>query len=336
MIEAGLWHPVAAGAAVGAAPLAVRLLERELVLWRAPEAGVQAWADRCPHRGTRFSLGRVVDGRLECAYHGWRFGPGGACHAVPALPGFAPGASHAATAHAAVEAHGMVWVRLERGESALPAIAGAPARQVVSGPHDVATSAPRVVENFLDMSHFPFVHEGLLGDRGHVEVPRYEVTSAPDGRPVAPAYRAWQPQGRAGAAGGAWVDYRYELLGPYSAVLFKRAEPGGASPTGAAGGASPMGDAGGAPQEAYALWVCPVAPEASRVWFTHFTGDERTADAELRAFQDAIFVQDRPIVESQQPRRLPLGGGEAHSAADRLAVAYRRYLGELGITFGTC
>jgi phenylpropionate dioxygenase-like ring-hydroxylating dioxygenase large terminal subunit len=316
VLEAGLWHPVAAGAEVGAAPLAVRLLERELVLWRAPAAGVQAWDDRCPHRGTRLSLGRVTDGRLECAYHGWQFGPGGGCRAVPALPGFVPGASHAATVYEAAEAHGVVWVRLERTDSKLPEIAGAPQRRIVSGPHDVATSAPRVVENFLDMSHFPFVHEGLLGDRGQVEVPHYEVTSA-DGRPVAPAYRAWQPQGRAGADAGAWVDYRYEVLGPYSAVLFKRAE-------------------GGAPQEAYALWICPVAPEASRVWFTHLTGDERTPEAELRAFQDAIFVQDRPVIESQRPRLLPLAGGEVHSAADRLAVAYRRYLRELGVSFGTC
>lgn len=72
------------------------------------------------------------------------------------------------------------------------------------------------------------------------------------------------------------------------------------------------------------------------MWFTHFTSDEHTPEAELRAFQDAIFVQDRPVIESQQPRRLPLSGGEAHSAADRLAVAYRRYLRELGISFGVC
>ena len=60
-----------------------------------------------------------------------------------------------------------------------------------------------------------------------------------------------------------------------------------------------------------------MGPEESRVWFTHFTSDERTPQVELRAFQDSIFVQDRPIIESQQPRRLPLSGGEAHSAADR-------------------
>jgi phenylpropionate dioxygenase-like ring-hydroxylating dioxygenase large terminal subunit len=319
VIETGLWHPVASSAAVGAAPLAARVLERELVLWRAP-AGVQAWADRCPHRGTRLSLGRIVAGRLECAYHGWQFGAGGACSAIPALREFTPGPAHAAHAYEVAEAHGVVWVRLERSTARLPEIAGAPGRQVVSGPHDLATSAPRVVENFLDMSHFPFVHEGLLGDRGHAEVPHYDVTLAADGRPIAPAYRAWQPRGRAGAAGGAWVDYRYEVLGPYSAVLVKQADARDAA----------------APREAYALWICPVAPEASRVWFTHFTTDEQTPEGELRAFQDAIFVQDRPVIESQQPRRLPLASGEAHSAADRLAVAYRRYLRELGIAFGVC
>jgi phenylpropionate dioxygenase-like ring-hydroxylating dioxygenase large terminal subunit len=321
VLEAGLWHPVASGAEVGAAPVAARLLERELVLWRAPAAGVQAWADRCPHRGTRLSLGRIVAGRLECAYHGWQFGAGGACGAIPALPEFTPGPAHAAQAYEAAEAHGVVWVRLERSAAPLPAIDAVPRRWIVSGPHDVATSAPRVVENFLDMSHFPFVHEGLLGDRGHAGVPHYDVTLTPDGRPVAPAYRAWQPQGRAGAAQGAWVDYRYEVLGPYAAVLFKQAD---------------AAQAGSAPREAYALWICPIAPEASRVWFTHFTSDEHTAEAELRAFQDGIFVQDRPVIESQQPRRLPLSGGEAHSAADRLAVAYRRYLRELGISFGVC
>ncbi len=319
MLEAGLWHPVASSEEVGATPAAARLLERDLVLWRESAAGVQAWADRCPHRGTRLSLGKVVEGRLECAYHGWQFGAGGVCRKVPALPDFSPGAAYAAQAHEAGEAHGIVWVRLEGADSQLPAIDGAPRRRIVSGPHDVATSAPRVVENFLDMSHFPFVHEGLLGDRAHVEVPHYEVTVTADGRPLAPAYRAWQPQASAGAA-GAWVDYRYEVLGPYCALLFKQADA----------------RAGSAPLEAYALWVCPVAPEASRVWFTHFTSDERTPASQLRAFQDAIFVQDRPVLESQQPRRLPIAGGEAHSAADRLAVAYRRYLRALGVTFGIC
>jgi phenylpropionate dioxygenase-like ring-hydroxylating dioxygenase large terminal subunit len=56
----------------------------------------------------------------------------------------------------------------------------------------------------------------------------------------------------------------------------------------------------------------------------------------LRDFQVAIFAQDQPVLESQQPKALPLSGGEAMGAADRLSAAYRRYLRVSGIGFGTC
>jgi phenylpropionate dioxygenase-like ring-hydroxylating dioxygenase large terminal subunit len=132
-----------------------------------------------------------------------------------------------------------------------------------------------------------------------------------------PDYRAWQPRASALAGGGAWVDYRYQVLSPYSALLTKKAE-------------------GDAPQEAYALWACATAPESCRVWFTIFTSDDALADDALVAFQDTIFRQDRPVLESQRPRLLPVCGGELHCAADRLSVAYRRWLQAQGITFGVC
>jgi phenylpropionate dioxygenase-like ring-hydroxylating dioxygenase large terminal subunit len=169
------------------------------------------------------------------------------------------------------------------------------------------------------MSHFPFVHEGSLGDRSHAEVPHYGVERSAAGAPIVPHYRAWQPQASANASGGSWIDYRYEVLGPYAAVLYKQAKQ----------------DAS-APREAYALWVCPVTPETSRVWFSQFTSDTVAPEAALRAFQDSIFAQDRPVLEAQRPRRLPLAGGEAHCAADRASAAYRAYLRDLGITFGVC
>ncbi|EWS63864.1 putative methylxanthine N7-demethylase NdmC [Hydrogenophaga sp. T4] len=63
-------------------------------------------------------------------------------------------------------------------------------------------------------------------------------------------------------------------------------------------------------------------------------------DEELRAFQDAVFAQDRPIVESQVPRTLPIGQdgpiNEVHSPADRMSSAYRRYLARLGVSLGVC
>ena len=40
-------------------------------------------------------------------------------------------------------------------------------RNVCTGVFGVEVSAPRAIENFLDMGHFPFVHTGLLGIEPH-------------------------------------------------------------------------------------------------------------------------------------------------------------------------
>ena len=46
MVEASLWHPVALSGAVQQTPLTVQLLERDLVLWRADDGAVQAFAEQ--------------------------------------------------------------------------------------------------------------------------------------------------------------------------------------------------------------------------------------------------------------------------------------------------
>ena len=204
MVERQLWHPVIAGIHLREAPVAVELLGQPLVLWREHghegDAGVvHAWADQCPHRGAKLSLGRVLThlhgARLECPYHGWQFaGDGAAAHGhhgtpvavgrcvhVPAAPAFESPERHAVPVFEAQERHGLVWVRLERPDltQVPPSLAQPPAfspwsdplwRQVIAGPYEVATSAPRLVENFLDLSHFGFVHEGWLGARHHAQV----------------------------------------------------------------------------------------------------------------------------------------------------------------------
>lgn len=314
------WWPVCLATDLGTAPLGVRLLDQALVLWRDALGQPVAMVDRCPHRGAQLSLGRVVEGTLQCPYHGWRFEPTGRCVGIPAQPGFAPPARSGVCRHAVAEHEGLIWVSLDPADAdphPLPDLRHLPARRLVYGPFDVATSAPRAVENFLDTSHFAFVHEGWLGAADHPEVPPYEVTHTADGRPVIEAYKAWQPRASAASEGGDWVTYRYEVLSPYSALLSKQ------------------GDAGG-PQDSYTIWACPTTPDSCRLWFAQYTTDAVSSDDVLRDFQVEIFSQDRPVLESQQPKRLPLSGGEAHSAADRLSAAYRRYLQACGITFGVC
>jgi phenylpropionate dioxygenase-like ring-hydroxylating dioxygenase large terminal subunit len=319
MSEGTWWHPVADAATVFDAPLAVTLLGQDLVLWRDAAGALHAFADRCPHRGTRLSLGRVCEGRLECAYHGWRFAGDGACVRIPALPAFEPPPSHRATAYSVALGYGLVWVRLAaQGRPAPPNFDGETdhrLRKLLVGPYDVATSAPRIVENFLDLAHFGFIHPGVLGDAAHTEVPAYEVNVDPDGV-HATGCMAWQPQSHRRASAGEWIAYDYAVPAPYTAVLSKApALQGGA-------------------REAIALLICPVEPERSRVWFRMATPDTESSDAELREFQHRIFMQDQPVLESQRPKCLPLAGGEVHCAADRSSSAYRRWLRELNIGFG--
>ena len=326
MIERSMWHPVVAADELRSAPLAARLLAEDVVLWRDATGQAHAFADRCPHRGTKLSLGRVVEGgtRLECPYHGWQFEASGQCVFIPALPEFTPPESHRACAFEVCEASGLVWVRMQISSSALPAFDAEHdphLRKLLCGPYRVAASAPRIVENFLDMAHFGFVHEGWLGDRTHTALADYRVEPTQHGF-VATGCQAWQPQSNALSQQGSLVDYRYELTSPFSAVLTK------------------LPQSQGGYRDEIGLFVCPQEPEQSVVWFRLAVTDRTSSDEQLRAFQHTIFTQDQPILESQSPKRLPLRTGshdrELHCAADRASAAYRRVLVERGISFGVC
>lgn len=327
--EAGGWWPVALSDAARDGPHAVTLFGESLVLWHDGSGRAVLQRDRCPHRGARLSLGRVCDdGTLQCPYHGWRFDGQGACTAVPALPDFRPTAAMAVPTLPLREAHGLWWTTCGDPSSArladLPATL--PARRLILGPFDVATSAPRAVENFLDTAHFATVHAGWLGDAGHPEVPHHDLSHAADGRPVVERYRAWQPRATASADSGGWVTYRYEVLSPYAALLTKQADD-------AASGI------GAGVQDSYTIWACPTTDETCRLWFAQYTTDTVSSDESLRAFQTTIFSQDQPVLESQRPRRLPVSEGaprEVATAADRLSMAYRRYLREQGLRIGVC
>src|SRR5262245_48136660 len=67
------WHPVLLSKQLKKKPVGVRLCGREIVLFRGPEGQPAALNDVCPHRRMRLSRGKVVDGRLQCCYHGWSF-----------------------------------------------------------------------------------------------------------------------------------------------------------------------------------------------------------------------------------------------------------------------
>src|SRR5207249_1242329 len=186
------WHPVARVADLASGgPLGARLLGEDIVVWRSGDV-FHAWRDLCVHRGTRLSLGRVVDGqRLECAYHGWTYAGDGRCVLMPAHPEQTPPAKACVSVYRARAEYGVVWVTLGTGRHDLPRfeLLDDPAHNVLtSGPYRVHASGPRVVENFLDVGHFPFVHEGILGDRARPEIADYDAEVNEDGVQIGRAH----------------------------------------------------------------------------------------------------------------------------------------------------
>lgn len=173
------WFPVARSGDVAPGPLGVRLLGRPYVLWRDPNGAVTASADRCPHREAPLSAGTVVEGRLRCCYHGWQFGAAGRCVLVPsAQPGVpVPPRAHL-TALGAQERYGLVWICPGVPREDIPKIPQEDDPSFRRLNPDVQiwrTSATRMVDNFLDFTHFPFVHAATLGGATEEMVPRLEL-----------------------------------------------------------------------------------------------------------------------------------------------------------------
>jgi len=185
---------------------------------------------------------------------------------------------------------------------------------VGAGPYLFKAHGPRVIENFLDVGHFPFVHAGFLGDANHTEVGDYEVETTLDGI-VARDIGVWQPDPD-GTGQSAEVTYTFRVLRPLTAHFLKSHQ-----------------------DRRFSIFSCvtPVDERESVAWLIMALNyASQTSDEQLRSFQDVISRQDIPIVESQRPELLPLDlQAELHLRSDRTAVAYRQWLKKIDLKYGT-
>src|SRR6476620_4018005 len=61
------------------APMRVRLLGEDLILFRASSGQVGLLEDHCAHRGASLFFGRNEEDGLRCVYHGWKYDVSGRC-----------------------------------------------------------------------------------------------------------------------------------------------------------------------------------------------------------------------------------------------------------------
>lgn len=104
------WYVVARSTEVREQPLGITLWHQPIVLYRDDCGIIHALEDRCPHRQVKLSHGRMIGDRLECAYHGWRFGENGECVAVPYLAANQKLPSCKIRSYPVQEKDGFIWL----------------------------------------------------------------------------------------------------------------------------------------------------------------------------------------------------------------------------------
>ena len=153
------WRAIALSRRVGRKPLRVLVDGVPLVLFRGTDGTIAALHDRCPHRHAPLSGGRVVDGAIECPYHGWRFAPGGRLLAIPCHTGEVP--RIAVPKVAVCEAEGIVFAG-GGAETPYVCCASGPDTIAMRMENRVRSTVIDVAENILDATHTHFTHKGLL------------------------------------------------------------------------------------------------------------------------------------------------------------------------------
>jgi phenylpropionate dioxygenase-like ring-hydroxylating dioxygenase large terminal subunit len=216
--------------------------------------------------------------------------------------------------------YGFVWICL-----------GTPGRDIVefaeasdadrwidtTGSVRVAVSGLRAVENFLDLGHLAFVHAGFLGEEPHTEIKQYTVEPLAGGGIIATGCRVYQPLASPVAKQGFDVNYVYTVVRPYIVALYK---------------ANPVEQQR---NDMIALFLQPVSEESCVAHILTCYLKHEIEPVAVRRYQQFIFGQDRPILENQIPKRLPLDPGtEIFVRADGSSAAYRRWLAQIGVRFG--
>jgi phenylpropionate dioxygenase-like ring-hydroxylating dioxygenase large terminal subunit len=323
------WHPVLGSGALTDKPVGVRLLGQRLVLARLGN-DILVLRDTCRHFQAQLSLGKIVhlDGRmaLQCPYHGWTFGAGGQCVRIPQLaPTRKIPLSANLSAFKVQERFGLVWVCLASepkfNTPDFPEYDDSTFRKVtLQEAEPTRTSATRMIMGTLDDTHFPWVHEGILGHPDHPEPPNHRAWRA--GNELMVQYETEQPASLVtadansdGASAKVNVVYTDYVGMPNVIRLVKEMDTG-----------------------RYVIWLatCPIDFRTTRnFWIFARNYDlDPARDAEYLRMSAHVRLQDKPIIESQRPWlippfwthvEMPMGPG------DLPLIEYQRWLQELGI-----
>ena len=215
--------------------------------------------------------------------------------------------------------YGFIWTSL-----------GRPIRQIIDIPEaldkvrhvnsggatQVNTSGLRVVENFLDQGHLSWVHPGFLGEQPHTEIPDYNVEIVNDEIFVSNV-ELYQPKASTASTEGFLVAYEWRVYRPLTVALYK------------------ANSIHKDKMDYIVLFIQPIDEENCIVHSFLCYLSHNTTKEEVRWYMQVIFMQDKPILENQIPKKLPLiSRAETPIRSDKISIVYRRWLNEKLINYG--
>lgn len=149
----------------GGAPMRVRLLGSNYVVFRAHDGRVGCFDELCPHRKASLVLAQNDDNALRCIYHGWKFSVDGRLVEAPNQVGdqerFCKNVRF--NAYTVEERGGIIWVWLGKGDTPphfpdLPFTYLPESHRSVTS-KEVPTNWLQAVEASMDSSHVGVLHE---------------------------------------------------------------------------------------------------------------------------------------------------------------------------------
>lgn len=148
-------------------PYAFKRLGQELVFWRDDNGKVVAMRELCPHRQSKLSSGKIVDGNIQCTYHGFQYDSQGACQLIPANGRNGPRPKiFQCNSYPVEEGHGYIWLWNGEPRSEYPPL---PYFEHMAGytrstiRRHWNTHETRAIESVLDVAHLPFIHAKTIG-----------------------------------------------------------------------------------------------------------------------------------------------------------------------------
>jgi vanillate O-demethylase monooxygenase subunit len=303
------WYPVAELSEIGDAPLGVKLLDVELVLFKG-KSGIAIALDRCPHRHVRLSAGAVSAGEIICPYHALSFDESGRCTHVPAVTrGAKLPPSYRVGVFPVQIRYGLVWTKLAESDHSIPEFPDVGDSGVVFiKTRTWPVSSARQVENFFDLGHLPVIHGATLGGNPADPIVPGTVTHDADAVTLTARYIETPFGGTPRPC-----QYVYRVVLPF-AIDFT------------------VQDDTGHDMRLFDL-ASPRSAHECRVF--QFMKDTRDVDENHRALIegiDAVNLEDIGVLEQMVQDDLPLNHRhEIHLQVDNIAHAYRERLRDLGL-----